>query len=130
VSLKRRLSSARSFHEPQKQSRLGLVLSVEPIRAELLLPASSPSQLVEIIFFLALVTGVTPHATVEHWIEFLKRAAQIAPSEPSPSPPLGRTSRRKVKRRSGGGMEKIEERGREMLQVEAAAEEPMRLYIA
>jgi hypothetical protein len=29
-----RAELARSFHEPQKQARLGLVLSVEPVRAE------------------------------------------------------------------------------------------------
>jgi hypothetical protein len=31
-----RAELARSFHEPQKQARLELVLSVEPVRAELL----------------------------------------------------------------------------------------------
>jgi hypothetical protein len=30
-----RAELTRSFHEPQKQARLGLVLSVEPVRAEL-----------------------------------------------------------------------------------------------
>ena len=30
-----RAELARSFHEPQKQARLELVLSVEPVRAEL-----------------------------------------------------------------------------------------------
>jgi hypothetical protein len=29
-----RAEPARSFHEPQKQARLGLVISVEPVRAE------------------------------------------------------------------------------------------------
>jgi hypothetical protein len=29
-----RAELTRSFHEPQKQARLGLVLSVEPVRAE------------------------------------------------------------------------------------------------
>jgi hypothetical protein len=39
----------RSFHEPQKQARLGLALSVKPVRAELLLVE------LELFFFLALI---------------------------------------------------------------------------
>jgi hypothetical protein len=45
-----------ALHEPQKQARLGLVLSVEPVRAER--TAASPTQLVELEIFFQPYLGV------------------------------------------------------------------------
>ena len=67
-----RAELARSFHEPQKQPRLGLVLSVEPVRAEPSCCESEPAHRAR-AFFPALGggvrRGVEPQAiaTVVEW---------------------------------------------------------------
>jgi hypothetical protein len=51
-----RAELARSFHEPQKQARLGLILSVEPVRAEPSCCEPEPARRAR-AFFLALAAG-------------------------------------------------------------------------
>jgi hypothetical protein len=46
-----RAELARSFHEPEKQARLGLVLSVEPIRAESSCCEPEPARRARAFFF-------------------------------------------------------------------------------